>query len=233
MLDNETGMIKNEQLGFISELRANFVSTLGANTDLRQKVIELLTQIKDPRFLDINNDAQLQAFAGIGDTDNKPIFISRYARYILAKKAVDQNTNDQNLQNALFDSIVGIMMCYIDLDQNDLVQTIKDILNLKEEDFKTLFLNQILNREIKEDVEANENTVALANNMILCWNFEGSLSVAYQKMIELVRDNDSLTKALQDCIMDIFGSKLDENACIYIFNRLRQVVNLCDEIGKL
>ena len=118
-------------------------------------------------------------------------------------------------------------MCYIDLDQNELVQKIKDILNLEEDKFKTLFLNQILKREIKEDVEANENTVALANNLILCWNFKNSLSVAYQNMIELVRDNNSLTNELQGYIMVIFGSELNEDACINIFNRLRKVVDLC------
>ncbi|MCI5823765.1 MAG: hypothetical protein MRZ90_02385 [Candidatus Gastranaerophilales bacterium] len=236
MLDKENpGMIiKSKQNKFISELRANFVTALkgAANTNLKSSVIELLAQIKDPSFLDINDNEQLEFFAKIDDTDNNPIFIKRYARYILAKKAVDQNTKDQNLQNALFDSIVGIMMCYIDLDQNELVQKIKDILNLEEDKFKTLFLNQILKREIKEDVEANENTVALANNLILCWNFKNSLSVAYQNMIELVRDNNSLTNELQGYIMVIFGSELNEDACVNIFNRLIEVVKQCDKVNE-
>ena len=235
MLDDKNpGMIKDDQLEFIREFRDNFVTALkGVSEELKQSVIESLAQIKDPRFLDIKDDKQLEFFAKIDDTDDKPIFISRYARYILAKRAADKNTKDQNLQNALFDSIVNIRMCFTNLEPNKLVQKIKDILNLEEDEFETLFLNQILNREIKENVKDNENTVALANNMILCWNFKDSLSVAYKKMIGLVRDNASLTSTLQDCIMDIFGSELNRDACVNIFNRLRKVVNLCDEIGQL
>lgn len=211
MLDDKNpGMIKDDQLEFIKEFRDNFVTALNgtANTGLRQKVIELLTQIKDPRFLDINNDAQLQAFAGIGDTDNKPIFISRYAMYLLAKNnAKDSNNNNpdkpddyQYAQNVLFDSIYSLGL-YYGYSYEDIFAGLQTLIG--DNDLRKVLENQLLSRNADDDNDRN----AIYNAFVLMCEYANFCSLAdlMLKYVNPTENNKPSKEEIEEQIKSVFG----------------------------
>ena len=235
MLDDKNpGMIKNEQLGFISELRTNFVSTLNgaANTDLEPDVIELLAQIKDPRFLDINDDVQLQAFVGIGDTvDNKPIFISRYARYILAKKIVENfeatEINEHNMkeyqsaQTDLMSSIIKLGKCGTSIESyyKDIVANLQALLDESSlEGLKHVLRNLMLN---------SNNPVAIKR----AFKLMGTFNETFQTLAYGVEKSGKLDDTTTNQIKSVFGvdDEADVNA---IFNRLIDVIAIVKKQSK-
>lgn len=236
MLDDKNpGMIiKSKQNKFISELRANFVTALnGASTELKPSVIELLAQIKDPSFLDINDNEQLEFFAKIDDTDDNPIFIKRYALYLLAKNnANDPDNNNpvkpndyQYAQNVLFDSIYYLGQYYG--DQNEAIfanlQTLID-----DNDLRKVLENQLLSRNANDDDDRN----AIYNAFVLMCKYSDFHSLA-TSMLQYVNqaDNKPSEEKIEEQIKSVFGvdDETDVNAIfeclIFVIDIVKQQAN--------
>lgn len=216
----------------IADFRANFVTALnGASEALRQKVIELLAQIKDTRFLDINDDVQLQAFAGIGDTDNKPIFISRYARYILAKKIVENfeatEINEHNMkeyqsaQTDLMSSIIKLGKCGTSSESyyKDIVANLQALLDESSlEGLKHVLRNLMLN---------SNNPVAIKR----AFKLMGTFNETFKTLAYGVEKSGKLDNTTTNQIKSVFG--VDEEADVNaIFNRLIDVIAIVKQQSK-
>lgn len=231
MLDDKNpGMIKGDvTTDSIVKFRSELVTALNgaANAGLRQKVIELLAQIKDPRFLDINNDAQLQAFVGIGDTANdKPIFISRYARYILAKKIVENfeaskiNENNmeeyQSAQTDLMFSIIKLGKCGTSSSESyykDIVANLQALLDESSlEGLKHVLRNLMLN---------SNNPVAINKAFKLMGAFDETFKALAHRVNSNKLDNETTNQ-----IKSVFGNNVDVNAIIV---RLKTVIDIVKE----
>ena len=222
MLDDKNPgmMIKDEPLEFISELRANFVTALnGASTELKPSVIELLAQIKDTRFLDINDDVQLQAFAGIGDTDNNPIFIKRYAKYVSAKKKAEgiERTSDneeeyQSAQTDLMESIIKLGKYGIissKLSYKDIVANLQKLLDESSlNELKHVLRNLMLN---------SNNPVAIKK----AFKLMGAFDETFKALAIRVNESDELDDTTTNQIKSVFGNNVDINA---IIERLKTVI---------
>ncbi len=236
MLDNETGMIKDDQLEFIREFRDNFVTALNgaANADLEPDVIELLAQIKDPRFLDNADDVQLQAFVSIGNTDNaKPIFISRYAMYLLAKNNANDPSNNnsdkpdvyQYAQNVLFDSIYYLGQYYGDQNE-DIFANLQTLID--DNDLRKVLENQLLSRNANDDDDRN----AIYNAFVLMCKYSNFHSLA-TSMLQYVNqaDNKPSEEEIKKQIKSVFGvdDEADVNAIfkclIFVIDIVKQQAN--------
>ena len=223
MLDKENpGMIiKSKQNKFISELRANFVTALnGASTELKPSVIELLAQIKDPSFLDINDNEQLEFFAKIDDTDDKPIFISRYAKYVSAKKKAEgiERTSDneeeyQSAQTDLMESIIKLGKYGIissKLSYKDIVANLQKLLDESSlNELKHVLRNLMLN---------SNNPVAIKQAFKLMGAFDGTFKALANRV-----NSNKLDDTTTNQIKSVFGNNVDVNT---IIERLKTVIDI-------
>lgn len=230
MLDDKNpGMIKDDQLKSISELRDNFVTVLkSVSAELKPSVIESLAQIKDPRFLDINDDVQLQAFAGIGDTDDKPIFISRYAMYVSAKKKAEgierTSANEEEYQSAqtdLMSSIIKLGKCGTSSESyyKDIVANLQALLDESSlEGLKHVLRNLMLN---------SNNPVAIKR----AFKLMGTFNETFQTLAYGVEKSGKLDDTTTNQIKSVFGvdDEADVNA---IFNRLIDVIAIVKKQSK-
>ena len=227
MLDDKNpGMIKDDQLKSISELRDNFVTVLkSVSAELKPSVIESLAQIKDPRFLDINDDVQLQAFAGIGDTDDKPIFISRYAMYVSAKKKAEgierTSANEEKYQSAqtdLMESIIKLGKYGIissKLSYKDIVANLQKLLDESSlNELKHVLRNLMLN---------SNNPVAIKK----AFKLMGAFDETFKALAIRVNESDELDDTTTNQIKSVFGNDVDVNA---IFERLKAVIDIAQQI---
>ena len=226
MLDDKNpGMIKDDQLKSISELRDNFVTVLkSVSAELKPSVIESLAQIKDPRFLDINDDVQLQAFAGIGDTDDKPIFISRYAMYVSAKKKAEgierTSANEEKYQSAqtdLMESIIKLGKYGIPSKSYEkIADNLKALLDESSlEGLKHVLRNLMLN---------SNNPVAINKAFKLMGAFDETFKALAHRVNSNKLDNETTNQ-----IKSVFGNNVDVNAIIV---RLKTVIDIVKEQQK-
>ncbi len=210
----------------IADFRANFVTALnGASEALRQKVIELLAQIKDPRFLNDANEDQLQAFANIDDTDDKPIFIKRYAKYVSAKKKAEgiERTSDneeeyQSAQTDLMESIIKLGKYGIissKLSYKDIVANLQKLLDESSlNELKHVLRNLMLN---------SNNPVAIKK----AFKLMGAFDETFKALAIRVNESDELDDTTTNQIKSVFGNDVDVNA---IFERLKAVIDIAQQI---
>lgn len=231
MLDKENpGMIiKSKQNKFISELRANFVTALnGASTELKPSVIELLAQIKDPSFLDINDNEQLEFFAKIDDTDDNPIFIKRYAKYVSAKKKAkgiertgDNEEEYQSAQTDLMSSIIKLGKCGTSSESyyKDIVANLQALLDESSlEGLKHVLRNLMLN---------SNNPVAIKR----AFKLMGTFNETFKTLAYGVEKSGKLDNTTTNQIKSVFG--VDEEADVNaIFNRLIDVIAIVKKQQK-
>ena len=217
-------MIKDEPFESISELRANFVTALnGASTDLKSSVIKSLAKIKDLRFLDINDNEQLQAFADIGDTDDDPIFISRYAMYLLDKKKLSEKTEEQQDElNKFFESSLKFGECFANNLQEMAYILSSDI---GDRNLQDILVTQLLCRD-DEKVESYIFYNALYMMRYRNSNFDGLMKTMWNldSTFDLNSDSDAANK-ITNYIRNVFEPEISNGVKINkIFNRLMYVI---------
>lgn len=225
---DNSGMIVDNQLKSISELRDNLIKVLNCgDEELKKQAIELLAQIKDSRFLDDADNAQLQDFAKIGDTDDKPTFIKRYAKYVSAKKKAEgiERTSDneeeyQSAQTDLMESIIKLGKYGIissKLSYKDIVANLQKLLDESS-------LNEL--KHVLRNLMLNSNTPVAIKK---AFKLMGAFDETFKALAIRVNESDELDDTTTNQIKSVFGNNVDVKA---IFNRLIDVIAIVKQQSK-